>query len=438
MTTIRVHVPAGEAKARYALGVLFDLLGVEPLRADAGHADLAYGDGGSVVLERAGGDWEAVPEVERVGAIPILRPPGADGGPDLVYAAWACLTAPWERSDDADEVGCPISSDGWLERQGLLREPLVHHYAKLLGERLGLAPRKRRVAPITLTHDVDDNFAHLFARRERLERLRRDVRARRLTALRRGAGLVRSLARHMQSDPNDRFDEWAALHRSLGGRPTYFVAARGIFHPGSDARDVAYDVRQPEVRATLHRALAEGAEIGVHFSIDARDSVERLRAEREELEDALDREVVTARHHWWALGRLPEHTWKLHSEAGVALDCSLGLNDAAGFRRGICSPFRPWDPDARGPAAMRVLPTVAMDAALFGAGRSVEEGVEALHELHRATGEAGGALVLDWHVHAANPKALPGAAVGLRRFISNAVAEGAELQTPLELLAEAS
>jgi hypothetical protein len=296
----------------------------------------------------------------------------------------------------------------------------------------------QRPAPITLTHDVDDNFAHLFARRERLERLRRDVRARKLTALRRGAGLARTLAGRIRSDPNDRFKEWAALHRSHDGHPTYFVAARGIFHSRSDARDVAYDVRHPEVRATLRGALAEGAEIGVHFSIDARDSVERLRAEREELEDALDREVVTSRHHWWALGRPPENTWSLHAKAGVELDCSLGLNDGAGFRRGICSAFRPWDPEARGPAALRVLPTVAMDAALFGAGRTLEEGVEALHELHRAAGEAGGALVLDWHVHAANPRALPGALVGLRRFLSDAVAGGAELRTPLELLAEAS
>jgi hypothetical protein len=171
-----------------------------------------------------------------------------------------------------------------------------------------------------------------------------------------------------------------------------------------------------------------GAEIGVHFSIHARESPARLRAEREALEDVAGTPVRSARHHWWALGRPPEPTWRGHAEAGIALDCSLGFNDAPGFRRGICVPFRPFDPQSELPLDLHVLPTVAMDAAL-PPGQITEE----LRSLRQLVELARGALVLDWHVHAANPDALPGALHGLRTFLRETALE---LRTPLELLDE--
>jgi hypothetical protein len=70
------------------------------------------------------------------------------------------------------------------------------------------------------------------------------------------------------------------------------------------------------------------------------------RAERDALEERLG--TATTR----ALGATPlvgsraragADVARPRSRPGIELDCSLGFNDAVGFRRGISVPFRPFD-----------------------------------------------------------------------------------------------
>jgi hypothetical protein len=444
MRRVPVDLGAAPPRAAYALDVLFGLLGIERERATAS-AVLAYGDARApcrIVSGPQDGWDQPRPLVARVGTLPIVHLPGgptalslSDGaiGFDMLYAAYACLTAPWERIDPKDEVGCPIAAQGWLARNQLLREPIVHRYAEILGRALGITPR--RGSAIALTHDVDNNFGHLFARRESAELLRRDLRAHSLAAVRRAAGLTRRVGRRAASDPNDRFGDWLRWHKDWQSRPTFFVASAGLFHPGSDRRDVPYDLRHPRVRSTLRSLADEGAEIGVHFSIGAASSAERLRRERESLEEAIGVPVRCARHHWWALGNNPETTYALHAQAGVLVDCSLGFNDRPGFRRGIAAPFPPFDPASEGPSEVWALPTIAMDAAVARVG-AAEHALQELRGLDEIVSSVGGILVLDWHVHAANPEALPGAGDALRSFIDAKVAEGTRMLTPLAAISE--
>jgi hypothetical protein len=447
---LAVRLDPRTPEAEYALGVLLDLLGLEPFSGSE-QAQLGYGAGAGRCLIPAGPQesWDDPrPQVTRADGLAILHRPGgparvrteaAQLGFDVLYAAYASLTAPWERADTVDTVGCPLAAEGFLGREGLLGEPLVHRYAAVLAAALREAGADvvppRVDGAIVLTHDVDDNFAHLFGVRERWKRLHRELVAGRPSAVRRLGGLVKRLATR-GPDPNDRFDDWGGWHRAWGGRPTYFVASHGLFRRDSDPVDVAYDLRHPRVAATVRRARDEGAEIGVHFSIRARESSERLRREREALEEVIGAPVHVARHHWWALGIPAETTLRLHPRAGIELDCSLGFNDHPGFRRGIAAPFRPFDPETREAMPAWSLPTAAMDAAVFDGRRTDVEAVLELRSLLGAVREVGGTLVLDWHVHSANPAALPGAAVGLRRFLDEAVGEGAALRTPLELVAE--
>ncbi|MEP6811494.1 MAG: hypothetical protein ABI990_00750 [Actinomycetota bacterium] len=429
-----IDVPRDAPRARYALATLLALLGVDSRDAQPGEqADVGYGRPGTRVTISAtpARDWDnPVPQLARIGGVPVIHlgpPPANVARIDLLYAAYASLTAPWERVDPADEVGCPLGREGWLARNGLLHEPLVHRYAELLARALGVDPPHREPL-VVLTHDIDNNWRHLFGVRERAELLRRDLGARRPHAVRRAAGLAREIARRPKADPGDRFDDWAAWHAEWGGRPAFFVASYGLFRAGSDRRDVPYDVRHPEVGATLRRLAADGAEIGVHLSFQARASAGQLRRERGALAEVLGAPVLTARHHWLALDRPAEKTLRLHADAGLELDCSLGYNDCAGFRRGIAAPFHPFDHETEGPLAIWELPTIAMDAALFH-GRSRVDALAELRSLHKTVSGAAGALVLDWHVHAADPAALNGAGAGLRAFLGEA---RATLATPLE------
>jgi hypothetical protein len=437
---VAVHPTA--LRARYALEVLASLLGQSIRDAAPGElAEIGYGVAARVVIPATEGNWDHPEPALDADPIPFLHPPGAPRGSgpiprDILYATYVCLTAPWERRDPADEVGCPVGRVGFLGRRGLLGEPLVHRYAAVLGAAIGLQPR--RAPALVVTHDMDDNFAHLFARRERLVRLRREVAARRPTAAaRRAVGIVSRSVRRSRSDPNDRFEEWHRLHREWGSRPTYFVASRNLFSQGSADQDVAYDIDHPSVREKL-RGLAEtGAEFGIHFSINARRSAARLRDEREALERVVGNRVRAARHHWWALGRPPEPTWRNQATAGIVLDCSLGFNDVIGFRRGIAAPYRPFDPSTERALDVHVLPTLAMDGAIYGRPDAAG-GSDELLRLMEAVDQVGGALVVDWHVHSANPAVLPGAIDGLEELVTASKARNFRLLTPLELLEASS
>jgi hypothetical protein len=429
-------------RARYAADVLLGLLRCSSHdAADGEKPDLVYGQARSGrVRIPAGpqGDWDdPEPSLSWDEGLAIVhrregprRKRDSHGlGFDALYATYACAAGVWEGADPVDEVGCPIGPEGWLGRNGLLSEPLVHRYAESLAEALGLVIPQREPI-IVLTHDVDDNFAHLFGLRESWTRFRRELRAGRPSAIRRAAGLTRRALRPSRRDPNDRFDEWMQLAAERSVRPCFFVASYGLFERGASAHDVAYDIRRAEVTDTLRALRNAGAEIGLHLSLGASADPDNVRKERERLEETIGGSIRSARHHWWALGAQPARSLRAQANAGIVVDCSFGLNDRAGFRRGIAAPFHPFDPEREQPVPIWSLPTVAMDAAVSRG--DAEEELATLKALYTSLRGVGGCLVLDWHVHSLNPVAMPGAASLLLRFLDWAQERGACMSTPLE------
>jgi hypothetical protein len=433
-------------KARYALDTLFSLLG-ESWRAASPdqEAALAYGPDRSLPAGPQS-DWDDPrPLLVRADGLPVIHLPGGPAqrrtdkglGFDVLFATYACLTAPWEQIDPANEVGTPIAAEGWLSRNGILEEPLVHRYAEELRALLGAgrdSRGKERRPVVVLTHDVDEHFGDLFAVRAAAKRFSRDLVALRPGAARRAAGLARALVTQGRTDPNDRWNEWHELVCNWGGRSTFFVASYSLFDDGADRYDVPYDVRRPTVAATFRRLADAGAEIGVHLSLQARRAPQQVAAERERLEAAVGVPVRAARHHWWALGRKTWRTLRAHAAAGLRVDCSFGFNDLPGFRRGIAAPFHPFDVEEQRALPVWSLPTVAMDRAVFDGSATADAALGRLRGLFEATRESGGALVLDWHTHVLNPHVFAGAGQGLRDFVAWTLEQGAELRTPLGLV----
>src|SRR5262245_2142926 len=194
---LRVRLAARTPRAAYACGVLLDVLGVQWCEVGEGsEADVGYGRGTGARLgipSIAPDAWDDPrPSLSVDDGLPIVHPAGTapqrrvDGGLgfDVLYATYACLTAPWERADPGNEVGTPLASDGWLAAHGLLERPLVHEYAAALGDALGIEPARREPV-LVVTHDVDEQFGHLFGIRESWTRVRRDLRRGSPAALRR-------------------------------------------------------------------------------------------------------------------------------------------------------------------------------------------------------------------------------------------------------------
>ena len=102
-------------------------------------------------------------------------------------------------------------------------------------------------------------------------------------------------------------------------------------------------------------------------------------------------------------------------------------------RRGRRVPFHPFDVEEERALELWSLPTVAMDRAIFDGTTSREAALERMRALFETTRRCGGALVLDWHSHMLDPRALDGAGPALLEFVAWALEQGAELRTPLAL-----
>jgi peptidoglycan/xylan/chitin deacetylase (PgdA/CDA1 family) len=299
-----------------------------------------------------------------------------------------------------------------------LRERLERGFPALLAP-VPVWPEGKQYA-IVLSHDVDCPFGPMSPRQvvqQWAESWRHGVGE----TFRNCARLARSLAQLPgstlcpQRDPNFGFARWMEVERGLGTRSAFYVATEQNSDLQGHPHDVSYDVRSKVMRRALSRAVAAGWEIGLHASINARLSPERIAQQVQRLERALPGcRVRGCRHHYWALdSEYPERTLRDQAAAGLEYDTSLGLNDAAGYRRGMCWPFTPYDRHGREPLPLLEIPPTLMDGAIFGPPGTSERGRRQLQVHLSTTFAAGGAAVLDWHVEQANPRRLGGAGPAL-------------------------
>jgi hypothetical protein len=436
--------PPTDARADYALGVLLEGVGVAGVRVgDARDADLVYSasrpagvDSSALWIPAvAPRDWDApVASVSWSGSLPFLGLPlSEESNPipgDLLHSAYALLSGAAEDDQPRNVVGVPIGEQHALHRAGVLQQPVIALYCErlvsLLRPRREPVPRwpgGKRYA-VVLSHDVDAPFLRppwsFFARRlaGTLARGAFRASAHGLAQTVKVAASTR-LARlpEPERDPNFCFDAWADLERMVGAQSAYYVAVTTSADPAGSSRDVTYDFRKPELVAQLRQAVAVGWEVGLHASINSHRGADRLRSEREQLEQVLGDgyRVSGVRHHYWAVDPdRPERTFWRHQEAGFTYDSSLGLSDVPGFRRGMAWPFDPFDRERGRPVPLLQVPPTLMDGAIFYRDVGPEEGRALIREHLERVRRAGGGAVLDWHLEQLNPMRLHGAGSALR------------------------
>lgn len=365
--------------------------------------------------------------------------PMIDG--DIVYSTYLLISGAAESDAPRDAWGSLVA-EGWrLKRAGVLESPCVASYCARLRELMRhsfpdacrpvpLWPEGKEYA-VVLSHDVDCPYGSTpprLAARQLVEAVRRGQVAGSLWSV---ARLGRSLAQLPRSvacpgwDRNFGFSRWLEVERSLAARSAFYVAVERNSDRQGHPNDVAYDVRSKAMRQALTRVIDAGWEVGLHASINARRSPERVGQQVHLLEEILPGyRVKGCRHHYWAMDpELPERTLWHHAAAGLQYDSSFGLNDAAGYRRGMCWPFTPYDRQRRMPVPILEIPPTLMDGAIFCHNVTGEEGKRRVREHVAATFAAGGAVVLDWHVEQANPRRLGGAGPALIETLSELAAD---------------
>ncbi len=443
--------PQTEARARYALELLFDGIGL-PCVCTTGiqAADVIYAykrpedaAATAVWIPAARIDNWDQPEAAccLVESLPLLhcepstQDSGARASGDIVYSTYVVVSGALEQHDERDAWGGVLGAKSSLKRLNLLERPLVADYCRHLQRLLQCAglqhrgvarwPVGKRFA-IAISHDVDFPFSRPTAKFQ-AKRFARDFqRGEWKSAQNKMLSLFKTmalqgmrLAGEAKSDPNFCFERWRQLLSKLNARSCFYVAAVSSADRGSCKDDVDYDYRDRAMVGAMRECIDEGFEIGLHASINAKQDPQRMASERELLESVLDGyRLRGVRHHYWSMdSQFPERTLRSHAEAGFCYDSSFGLNDAPGFRRGICWPFTPFDRERVEAVPILEVPPTLMDGAIFSNPVAHEEGCDRIRRHIQSIADQGGAVVLDWHLEQLNPSRLHGAGPALQEVL---------------------
>ena len=261
---------------------------------------------------------------------------------------------------------------------------------------------------VCLTHDVDNVAAYslkMLFRRMR-NQLPAALRTREDRAVR---GLKASLARSVTSclwtrpDPLACYERWLDIESAVGARSTFLFLPdnyekRHYSDGGYRYEDrIAFDGNPCTVGEMMREIHRRGWEVGLHASWTSYDSVARMKRQKEQVEKAIDAEVVSVRHH--NLHFDIRETPRVHHEAGLLVDSSIGFNDDVGFRYNTCHPWLLRDLEQGRDLGVVELPLIVQEKCLVknAAGGDAGLAVEKALSLADRVRDSGGVLTLLWH-----------------------------------------
>jgi peptidoglycan/xylan/chitin deacetylase (PgdA/CDA1 family) len=134
----------------------------------------------------------------------------------------------------------------------------------------------------------------------------------------------------------------------------YFLALR------SGEKDFNYKIE--DLEAELKFISSQGWEVGLHGGHGSYNSLEDIKEKKQRLEKILGKEIIGYRNHYLRF-KVPD-TWELLSKANFKYDTTFGYSDCAGFRNGMCHPFRPYNINTGKQIDIIELPLIVMDRTL--------------------------------------------------------------------------
>lgn len=239
------------------------------------------------------------------------------------------------------------------------------------------------------------------------------------------------------TNPYWQFEEIASLEDELGVRSAfYFLNEQHLLvdrpigdwlSPTNWVQHLGrYDVTAPDVAAVVENLAEGGWEVGLHGSYHSADDRQRLRTEKEVLEDVLGGQIAGGRQHYLRLS-VPE-TWRHHRAIGLRYDASLGSSTECGFRYGY-RPLRPFDDD------FRVFPLTIMEEALPNPDGRFEDARETCERLLCEAARNDAVMTVLWHPRFFNEREFPGYRPLYRWLVERALELGAWVGPPRALVA---
>jgi peptidoglycan/xylan/chitin deacetylase (PgdA/CDA1 family) len=153
------------------------------------------------------------------------------------------------------------------------------------------------------------------------------------------------------------FKEIMDLEEEYGAKSTFFIM-------GLDEGDQDFNYRAEDLSHELGDIVDRGWEVGLHGGHEAYRDIKALKRQKANLERALGKRIMGYRNHYLRF-QVPE-TWELLSASEFKYDATFGYADCAGFRNGMCHPFKPFDLNTSRYIDLYEIPLTIMDGTLFG------------------------------------------------------------------------
>ena len=212
-----------------------------------------------------------------------------------------------------------------FSRHRSVLRPWVSEFLVHKGLRVQL-PYERRFA-VCLTHDIDIvYFSLLMSALEALRALREGRVSKSMKIL-----LGRAIKR---LNPLWNFSTIMSMEEKYGAKSTFYLLS---LKPS----DLEFNYLVGDLTHEVSTIIDKGGEIGLHVGPDAWNDLNAIAEQKASLEKVVGKRLVGCRIH--RLKFEVPMTWGLLQRAGFSYDATFGYADCAGFRNGMCHPFKPFN-----------------------------------------------------------------------------------------------
>jgi len=185
------------------------------------------------------------------------------------------------------------------------------------------------------------------------------------------------------------FDQILKIEKEYNAKSSFYFLA---IEEGD--RDFSYNIERME--DVLKMIVSKGSEIGLHGGYDSYNSLDKLKREKDKLENVLGKEIVGYRNHFLRF-KVPV-TWELLEEAGFKYDTTFGYAKCVGFRNGMCHPFIPFNLKTKRYIDLLEIPLVVMDSTFIAhMNLSPSAAWEVIKKLIDTIEKLDGVITILWH-----------------------------------------
>jgi hypothetical protein len=159
--------------------------------------------------------------------------------------------------------------------------------------------------------------------------------------------------------------------------------------------DYRYDIF--DIKDQFNAVFNNECEIGLHGGHTAYFDSDKLKIEKNKLEEASTKQIVGYRNHYLKFDI--RKTWKNLEKNNFSYDTTYGFANMVGFRNGMCHPFIPFDLPNNCFHTIKEIPLIAMDMTLFKYlfYLNNENSIKLISKLVRTIKKYGGVFTLLWH-----------------------------------------